>query len=290
MSVYAIGDLQGCFDELQLLLEKINFDPTQDILWFTGDLVNRGPKSLECLRFVKSLDTHAVTVLGNHDLHLLAIAYADRQTSAGDTLDAILQAADRDELLNWLRQQPLLHYDPQLNFVLVHAGIAPQWDLPTAQNLAREVEAELRSVDLSPTLALPHYAREGTRNFGTMLLSHLYGNEPACWDDSLTGTARWRCIINYFTRMRFCTAAGCLDLKYKGEIANAPTDLIPWFQIPTRKIQETKILFGHWAALQGKANEPNVFALDTGCVWGQSLTALRLDDLQKFSVKALRKY
>ena len=267
MSIYAIGDLQGCYDELQDLLEKINFDPAQDTLWFTGDLVNRGPKSLACLRFIKGLGSKAITVLGNHDLHLLAVAYAKRQTSAGDTLDAILQAPDRDELLTWLRQQPLLQYDPQLNFVLVHAGIAPQWNLAIAQQLAHEIEAQLHNKD-------------------SELLAQLYGNEPACWNAELTGTARWRCIINYFTRMRFCTVAGCLDLKYKGEIVNAPTDLIPWFQISTRKTQEIKILFGHWAALQGNTDTPNVFALDTGCVWGQYLTAFRLEDLQKFSVPA----
>ncbi|MSP52636.1 MAG: symmetrical bis(5'-nucleosyl)-tetraphosphatase [Gammaproteobacteria bacterium] len=270
MSTYAIGDLQGCYDELQCLLDKIKFDPAQDTLWFTGDLVNRGSKSLECLRFVKRLGTNAITVLGNHDLHLLAVAYANRRISEGDTLDEILQAPDRDELLTWLRQQPLLHDDPHLNFVLVHAGIAPQWDLSTAQNLAHEVEAQLQTTD-------------------SELLEQIYGNEPACWDDSLTGVARWRCIINYFTRMRFCTKDGCLDLNYKGELAGAPADMLPWFKMPARKTQQNRIIFGHWAALQGKADAPNVFALDTGCVWGESLTALRLEDLQKFSVPATSK-
>jgi bis(5'-nucleosyl)-tetraphosphatase (symmetrical) len=251
MSTYAIGDLQGCYDELHDLLEKIQFDSAKDTLWFTGDLVNRGPKSLDCLRFVKSLGTQAITVLGNHDLHLLAMAYANRQPAISDTLSDILIAPDREELLNWLRQQPLLHYDPDLDFVLVHAGIAPQWTLATAQNLAHEVEAQLRSTD-------------------SEVLSHLYGNEPACWNEALTGAARWRCIINYFTRMRFCTSEGCLDLSYKGGIANAPPEVLPWFAMPTRKTQQ-RIIIGHWAALQGK-------------------TAMRLEDQKKFTVPARKKY
>lgn len=270
MPTYAIGDLQGCYDELQLLLEKIQFDPTQDTLWFTGDLVNRGPKSLECLRFVKNLGARAITVLGNHDLHLLAVAAGVRQQAEGDTLTEILEAPDCDELLTWLRQQPLLHYDPQLGFILVHAGIAPQWNLGTAQKLAREVEMQLQSI-------------------ASDLLAQLYGNQPACWNDVLIGTERWRCIINYFTRMRFCTQAGCLDLSYKGTLNDAPSDLIPWFNVPQRQVQQP-ILFGHWAALESGKTPPNVFALDSGCVWGNSLTALRLEDLQKFSVKGLKKY
>jgi bis(5'-nucleosyl)-tetraphosphatase (symmetrical) len=267
MSIYAIGDLQGCYDELQMLLEKIQFDPTYDTLWFTGDLVNRGPKSLDCLRFVKNLGDKAVTILGNHDLHLLAVAAEVCQQADGDTLDDILKAHDRDELLGWLRQQPLLHYDSHLNYVLVHAGIAPAWNLVTAQRLAREVEVQLRTSD-------------------SELLAQLYGDQPACWEESLTGVARWRCIINYFTRMRFCTAGGCLDLKFKGEIDDAAADLLPWFKMPNRQTEQQRIIFGHWAALQGNANTENVFALDTGCVWGQSLTAMRLEDQAKISLPA----
>ena len=271
MSTYAIGDLQGCYDELQRLLEKIKFDPVQDTLWFTGDLVNRGSKSLDCLRFVKNLGDRVITVLGNHDLHLLAVVAGVRKQGEGDTLTEILEAPDGEELLSWLHQQPLLHYDPKLNYVLVHAGIAPQWDVATAQQLASEVEAQLRSSD-------------------SELLAQLYGNEPSCWDESLTGTARWRCIINYFTRIRFCTETGGLDLKFKGEMADAPANLIPWFQMPNRQAQAQRIIFGHWAALQGRTETENIFALDTGCVWGQSLTAMRLEDQAKFSVKALKKY
>lgn len=270
MPTYAIGDLQGCYDELQLLLEKIRFDPNQDTLWFTGDLVNRGPKSLECLRFVKGLGQKAITVLGNHDLHLLAVAGAHRQPNAGDTLDTILQAEDCDKLLHWLRQQPLVHYDRQLDFVLVHAGIPAQWDLAKAQRLAAEVEMQLRHSE-------------------SQLLANLYGNEPSCWIESLTGVARWRCILNYFTRMRFCTSNGCLDLNYKGTLQDAPENLVAWFDMPQQKIQ-ARILFGHWAALEDVVKPPSVFALDSGCVWGRSLTALCLENLQKFSVKSLKKY
>lgn len=267
MSTYAIGDIQGCFSELQKLLEKIHFDPAKDNLWFTGDLVNRGLQSLEVLRFVKQLGDQHVTVLGNHDLHLLAVFYGLRQVSQHDTLSSILTAPDKDELIDWLRQKPLLHYDKKLKFVMSHAGLAPFWTIDKARQLALEVEHVLASHDPA------HF------------LSHLYGNEPDYWRDDLSGMDRLRCIINYLTRMRFCHRDGRLELSYKGEIASKPKDLLPWFDVPGRVNVNDKIIFGHWAALNGKTPAANLYALDTGCVWGNCLTALCLEDEKRYSVK-----
>ena len=259
MSTYAIGDLQGCYATLQALLAAVNFAPKTDTLWFTGDLVNRGPRSLETLRFVKALGNKAITVLGNHDLHLLAVAAASQPLKSSDTFQAVLQAADRDALLEWLIQRPLLHHDQQLDFTMTHAGIAPQWNLAKAQQLADEVETVLRSQQASD------------------LLQHMYGNQPACWQDTLSGIRRLRCIINHFTRMRCCNAQGCLDLNFKGQLSDLPTNLFPWFNFPERAMQCNNIIFGHWAALAGNTNTPQVFALDTGCGWGKQLTALCLE-------------
>ncbi|TAK77056.1 MAG: symmetrical bis(5'-nucleosyl)-tetraphosphatase [Gammaproteobacteria bacterium] len=265
MTTYAIGDVQGCFAPLQHLLAHISFDPAQDTLWFTGDLVNRGPQSLEVLRFVKTLGDKHKTVLGNHDLHLLAVAYGVRTLHPADTLDAILTAPDREELIDWLRHRPLLHEDQE--YVMTHAGLAPEWDREQARLLAQEVEVVLRSE--TPAL----------------FLEQMYGNKPDRWDDQLTGIERLRCITNYFTRMRFCDADGRLDLNYKGDMAGKPKDLIPWFEVKNRANADVKIIFGHWAALDGKADAPNVYPLDTGCVWGNCLTALRLEDKKRFAVK-----
>lgn len=265
MSTYAIGDIQGCYTSLETLLTHICFDPAQDTLWFTGDLVNRGPQSLATLRFVKSLGDRQHTVLGNHDLHLLAVAHQTRPHSADDSLSEILDAPDRDELLHWLCQQPLLHHDETLGFTMVHASLAPNWDLNTAKQLAHEVESILQS--------------ERKIEF----FHHMYGNQPDYWDNSLTGFDRLRCITNYFTRARFCHPDGRLELNNKGKMDQA-TDLIPWFKVPTRINRDIDILFGHWAALQGITNTPHVFALDTGCVWGFELTAMRLEDRKLFSV------
>ena len=259
MNTYAIGDVQGCYTELQMLLQKIRFDAQVDTLWFTGDLVNRGPNSLQTLRFVKALGDRAITVLGNHDLHLLSIAHGMETIKTGDTIADVLNAADCDELLDWLCQQPLLHHDRHLSFTMTHAGIAPQWDLQQAQQFANEVEQVLRS------------------HQRTDLFRNMYGNQPACWHENLQGMPRMRCLINYFTRMRYCDRQACLDLSFKGNTKDAPPDLIPWFDIPDRKMKNNNIIFGHWAALAGITHVAHVFALDTGCVWGQQLTAMCLE-------------
>lgn len=266
MATYAIGDVQGCFKALEQLLIKINFNLQKDQLWFTGDLVNRGPQSLEVLRFVKSLGEKQITVLGNHDLHLLAVAYGVREVYPGDTIANILTVSDREELMDWLRSRPLLHDDNKLGFVMTHAGLAPSWSLTKAQNLAREVEIILRG----PTPKI--------------FLQEMYGNSPKQWDDQLTGIERLRCIINYFTRMRFCYEDGSLDLNYKGDVAHKPAELIPWFDVETRANAQLKIIFGHWAALGGKVDQPYLYPLDTGCVWGNCLTALCLDDESYYRV------
>ncbi len=261
MAIYAIGDLQGCLEPLQRLLELIQFDPRHDHLWFTGDLVNRGPQSLETLRFIKELGDRHVCVLGNHDLHLLVRAHAGHAGHADDTLDDILTAPDRVELLRWLLARPLLHHDPVTGYVIAHAGLAPAWTLNQAKQLAAEVEAVLQST--------------GHGEF----LRDLYGNEPAQWRDDLTEQARLRCIVNYFTRMRFCYPDGRLAW-----VDDAEADVVPWFRVPNRKNLGIKIIFGHWAALAGQTNTENVFALDTGCVWGYALTAMRLEDGRRFQV------
>lgn len=266
MSTYAIGDVQGCYQPLQQLLQKIQFDPAQDTLWFTGDLINRGPQSLEVLRFVSRLGDKHQTVLGNHDLHFLAVAEGVRHAHPSDTLQDILAAPDREELIDWLRHRPMLVRDEKLNYVMTHAGLAPVWSLSQAQELAHEVEAVLRHGD----------ARR--------LFENMYGNQPDHWDDALTGMERLRCIINYFTRMRFCHRDGHLELTYKGTINDKPADLVPWFDVTPRMNDDVNIIFGHWAALNGEVDVPNVFALDTGCVWGNKLTAMRLEDQVRFSV------
>ena len=266
MPTYAIGDLQGCFDELTDLLELIRFDPGRDRLWFTGDLINRGPQSLACLRFVRELGDAAITVLGNHELHLLAIANGQVQyMHEGDTLQNILAAQDRTELLDWLRHLPLLHHDAQTGFTLVHAGLPPQWQLAEAKGYAREVEQALRGA---------HH-----RDY----FANMYGNEPARWSPDLSGWERLRFITNCLTRIRYCCADGALDLKEKG--APGAHNALPWFEIADRKSLPEKIVFGHWAALRDYAQDYgrfNVWPLDMGCVWGGELMALRLEDEQYF--------
>ena len=257
MATYAIGDLQGCYDSLLRLLDKLNFDPAQDTLWFAGDLVNRGPDSLSSLRFVKSLAEHAVTVLGNHDLHLLAIAAKHKNTN-DDGLKAILKADDAGELLNWLRTQPLLHHDKELGFTMVHAGIYPHWDLQTAQHYAHELESVLRSDDYLD------------------FVFNMYGNLPGKWNSDLQSWDRLRFICNSFTRMRYVEHDSTLNFHSHGAPGTHPENTLPWFELPSRKTTNDRIVFGHWSTL-GKINQKNIYALDTGCVWGGELTALRID-------------
>lgn len=266
MAVYAIGDLQGCLDPLKRLLDRIGFDPGRDRLWFTGDLVNRGPQSLQALRFVRALGEHAVAVLGNHDLHLLATAFADsRPRKRRDTLEDILQAPDRDELLEWLRRRPLLHHEAELAFTLVHAGLPPQWDLPAASAAAAELEAVLGGDEYIDFLKV------------------MYGNQPDLWSPELTGVDRLRFIVNAFTRMRYVRADGSLDLHNKGPVERAAPGLMPWFRFPGRRSAGLRIVFGHWSLLGG-ASQDGAFSVDTGCVYGGMLTALRLDDLSSACV------
>ena len=268
MATYAVGDLQGCLDALQCLLKKVAFDPIHDRLWLVGDLVNRGPQSLQTLRFLYGMRESLVCVLGNHDLHLLAAGRNIERLKKGDTLREIIDAPDCADLLDWLRQQKLMHYDEQRNMALVHAGIPPQWSLRKALKCAAEVETALRDDNLLPPF-----------------LDGMYGNEPAKWDSELKGVTRLRVITNYFTRMRFCTAEGKLDLKSKEGLDSAPPGYKPWFQHKERKTKGLKIIFGHWAALEGKVLEPGISALDTGCVWGGALTLMNVDTGERLSCK-----
>ncbi len=255
MSIYAIGDIQGCFDDLLRLLEHIKFDKKTDQLWFAGDLVNRGPKSLETLRFVKSLGSSAVTVLGNHDLHLLATAFKQRTPHKHDSLTAILQAADRDELITWLRHQPLFHYNN--DFCLLHAGLPPQWDFAKTKEMALKAEKVL----------------QGHNHLD--FFKAMYGDKPDKWSSDLTGMRKIRFIVNCFTRMRYCDKNGQLDFKYSCAIGGQPKHLMPWFTAPKRQSTDMQIIFGHWSTL-GYYQGNNCFAIDTGCLWGGELTAIKL--------------
>jgi bis(5'-nucleosyl)-tetraphosphatase (symmetrical) len=268
MATYAIGDVQGCYLELQSLLNNISFDAQTDQLWFVGDLVNRGSHSLEVLRLVKSLGDAAITVLGNHDLHLLAVAAGVAKPHPSDTLDDILHAPDREELLDWLRHRPLLHVEN--NYAMVHAGLLPNWTIDQAAQLAHEVEAQLRSA---------HYVD---------FFQNMYGNQPNAWDKKLTGHKRTRLIVNALTRMRVCTLQGEMDFKFKGEAQNIPRDYYPWFTLPQRASRDTTVIFGHWSAL-GLRQQDNIIALDTGCLWGGTLTAIRLADRHIFQVECADK-
>jgi bis(5'-nucleosyl)-tetraphosphatase (symmetrical) len=259
MARWAIGDVQGCCAELDELLSRIRFNADRDLLWFTGDLVNRGPQSLAVLRRVRALAANAVVVLGNHDLHLLAVALqGDRKPRRSDTLDEILAAPDRDALLAWLIARPLAHHDLARNDLLVHAGLVPQWHARQAALLAGEVSQ-----------ALQHDPEK--------LLAGMYGDEPDQWDEALSGQARLRFIINVLTRMRVCTTAGRVDLRFKGPPAEARSPWVPWFDVTARASVATRVIFGHWSAL-GLYRGNNVLGLDTGCVWGGTLTAANLDD------------
>ena len=263
MATYAVGDIQGCCTELKQLLELIRFDPHADELWLVGDLVNRGPDSLGVLRLVKSLGDAAIVVLGNHDLHLLAVAAGVAELHRSDTFDEILAAPDRLELMTWLRYQRLLQVEDDV--VLVHAGLLPSWSVAQAQLLAREVEAALRGRDYPQFLA------------------HMYGNQPAQWDDALSGYPRLRVITNAFTRMRICTPNGEMEFKFKGEMQDVPAGYLPWFEVPARASAATTVVCGHWSALGLKVT-PRLITLDTGCLWGGALSAVRLHDRKVFQV------
>jgi bis(5'-nucleosyl)-tetraphosphatase (symmetrical) len=260
MAVYAVGDVQGCLDELEILLERLAFDASSDKLWFVGDLINRGPRSLDTLRFVKALGDAAVVVLGNHDLHLLAVARGGSAWKAGDAgLQPIVDAPDAEELLDWLQSRPLLHDDRELGVTLLHAGLPPQWDVTTAHACALEVSRKLAGESAG------------------QVYERMYGNDPDVWRDDLEGWARLRFTINALTRLRVCDArTGQLALKFKGPPSIAPADLQPWFRIPWRKSSGARIVFGHWSAL-GYVDENGVLGLDTGCVWGGALTGQRID-------------
>tara|TARA_Y100001934_G_C12367803_1_gene784557 strand:+ start:2147 stop:2956 length:810 start_codon:yes stop_codon:yes gene_type:complete len=266
MSTYAVGDLQGCRAELETLLDRINFDPAADTVWFLGDLVNRGPDNLGTVRLVRSLGDRARCVLGNHDLHFLAVAAGQHPAVRKDTLHDLLAAPELMEIVEWLRHLPLLHHDAELDFTMVHAGLPPIWDLPTSLERAREVEAILTS-DAYPTF-----------------LSAMYGNQPATWSDHLSGMARARVITNYFTRLRYCKEDGELELTFKG--TDCPDGYAPWFSHPRPLHDGVRILFGHWAALEGVCDASDCHALDTGCIWGRELTAMRLEDGLRVSVPA----
>ncbi|MGH8129257.1 MAG: symmetrical bis(5'-nucleosyl)-tetraphosphatase [Steroidobacteraceae bacterium] len=258
MALYAIGDLQGCHAEFMALLERLQFDATRDRLWLTGDLVNRGPSSLAVLREVRSLGDCVTVVLGNHDLHLLAMAWAPATVRRREPeLQAVLAAPDADELLAWLVSRPLLHRDAELRWTLIHAGLPPQWSLGQAEECAREVEQALRRDPAA-------------------LLADMYGDQPDRWSPGLAGIGRLRFAVNCLTRLRFVDGDGRLLLALKGPVASAPAAAIPWFRHPDRATRNDAILFGHWSAL-GYLSEPGVRCLDAGCVWGGALCALRLD-------------
>ena len=263
MATYAIGDIQGCYASFRHLLERCAFDPACDRLWLVGDLVNRGPRSLETLRFVRDLGAAAVTVLGNHDLSLLMAAEGYGKRSAGDTFDEVLAAPDGEDLLDWLRQQPLCHVEG--TYCLVHAGLLPQWTTTEALGLAHEVEAVLRG---------SHW-----RAF----MAHMWGSEPAAWHDDLEGWPRLRVIVNAMTRLRFCSPEGVMDFRSKGELSSAPHGYLPWFAVPGRRSADSVLVTGHWSAL-GLHLLPNLLAIDSGCLWGGKLTAIRLEDRALFQV------
>ena len=269
MPTYAIGDVQGCYRELRSLLRECSFDARRDRLWFVGDLVNRGPASLEVLRFVADLGDRAQTVLGNHDLHLVARARGIRPLRARDTFQDVLDAADGEALVDWLRELPVIHRDPDRGFVMVHAGIAPAWSVG---------DALVHGEELSRALRAPDHAR---------LLSGMYGNQPDAWQETLTGLDRLRFITNAFTRMRYCRHDGRLDFSETGPLGTQNPSLVPWFELRDADADGSRIVFGHWATLQAEAALPrdlHVRHVDTGCVWGGSLTALRLEDDREFSV------
>jgi bis(5'-nucleosyl)-tetraphosphatase (symmetrical) len=257
---YLIGDLQGCCDALERLLQRLDFSASRDRLWLLGDLVNRGPESLATLRRLQGLGSAATCLLGNHDLHLLAVAHGVRPAHRSDTLQPILQAPDREPLLDWLRQQRLAVFEA--GWLMVHAGVVPQWSRDDTLAAAAEVESVLRGP------ALPDF------------LQAMYGNEPARWSADLAGHDRLRFTVNVLTRLRFCTADGTMDFKTKDGAGAAPEGFMPWFDVPGRRTADTPVAFGHWSTL-GLLNQPMLLGLDTGCIWGGQLTAARVDGARR---------
>lgn len=272
MALYAIGDVQGCYDALRQLLRVIRFDPKHDRLWFTGDLVNRGPQSADVVRYVASLGERAVTVLGNHELHLLAVAAGSMSASQQDTFNDILLAKDSEYLLSWITALRLIYHDTDVGFALVHAGLLPQWSIAEAITLAAEVEAIIRSPE------------------SIQFFNHMYGNLPDRWAGSLAGKDRWRLIANAMTRIRFCYPDGRMDYRCNGPLGSQTYPLLPWFQIPARRSRDVRIVFGHWSLL-GRWQGDGVIGVDTGCLWGRQLTAVRLDsDTPQFTSIPCRAY
>jgi len=263
MATYAIGDLQGCYQKFVELTELIGFNASRDKLWLVGDIVNRGPDSLSILRALMKLDDAVLMVLGNHDLHLLQVAINSGFARSGDTLQPILEAPDRKVLLDWLRSQRLFYAEDE--YALVHAGLLPDWTIDQAAILAREVESIIRG---------DHFEAFSRK---------MYGNQPDSWHGSLRGEDRWRVIINAMTRLRVCSPEGKMDFSYKGSAATIPEGLLPWFDAPNRASKNSTVVFGHWSAL-GLRMERNLIALDTGCLWGDCLTAVRLEDRKVFQV------
>ena len=267
MATYAVGDIQGCYDPLRRLLDKLSFDPQHDELWVVGDMVNRGPQSLATVRFLKELGDRCIAVLGNHDLHLLAVACGVRRAKDKDTLAELLAAPDADELLQWLRFRPMLHHDQQRQVTMVHAGIPPVWTVAKARVQAQELEQALRS---------PEYVYWLKKIFKRP--------KPRPWDDDLKLRKRLRLTAAYFTQMRFCDAQGVLDLDSKG--TSAGVGFAPWYSFEQSPCYREQIIFGHWAALNGASNLVNIHAIDTGCVWGKRLTAINVDNWQRTSISA----
>lgn len=268
MATYAIGDIQGCYHAFQALLERIKFDLASDRLWLVGDLINRGSGSLEVLRWCFQHQQNISTVLGNHDLHAIAVAHGIRKAHRSDTLQTIFDAPDSDVLLTWLRHQPLMVVNE--DYVMVHAGLLPQWQVSDALAYAKEVETVLQTDNYEDFLA------------------NMYGNTPNVWQDTLTGYDRLRAITNAMTRMRVCTPAGALDFDFKGELADVPKGLLPWFDLPNRAVINQAIVFGHWSAL-GLRQRENLYALDTGCLWGGQLTAMCLETKEITQVESSQK-
>ena len=270
MSIYVLGDIQGCYDEMRYLLDRVAFDPARDRVWFVGDLINRGPNNLHTLRYVKSLGKRAVIVLGNHDLHFLAVSHGIRKPMRKDTFEDVLAASDCQEMVDWLRRLPLLHHDEKRNCVMIHAGLNPQWSLKKAKSLAREVHKQLRG------------------NKYVEFLAHMYGDEPDCWHDDIKGFDRLLAITNYFTRLRYCKKNGQMEFAHKENVV--PRGFHPWFRHGRPKQEKLNILFGHWASLDGVTGVKNVYALDTGCVWGRKLTLIHLKTLKTTSCDSFKSH